>query len=180
MKIQSKEVEIVSIDSLIPYSKNANRHSDAQIERLIELIKYQGFRDPVIAQKGTGVIVAGHGRIMAARKMGMTEIPVIFQEFESEEQLYAFMVSHNAIQEWSDLDLSQINIDIADFGPDLEMIHLGLKNFTVEPLDNTFDEPEPEQKNGGFVIEVRFPNDMEMMDIHDDLVSRGYIVKVKK
>ena len=142
MKIQSKDVEIVSIDSLIPYSKNANKHTDEQIERLIKLIEYQGFRDPVIAQKGTNIIVAGHGRVMAAKKMRIKEIPVSFQEFESEEQLYSFMVSHNAIAGWSELDLSDIHKQIADLGP-FELELLGVEDFKFEP-DPTPDITPPE------------------------------------
>lgn len=138
MKIQSKEIQLVSIDSLIPYQKNMNKHTPEQIDRLVKLIEYQGFRDPIIVQKGTNIIAAGHGRIEAARKMGIREVPVIFQEFENEAQFYAFVVSHNAINSnnWGGgLDLGQINQDFLDLGPELDVEMLGIKDFEIEPIE---------------------------------------------
>lgn len=123
-------VEYVSVDSLILHPQNMNSHSDEQIERLCRLIKYQSFRNPIVVQKGTDYVVAGNGRLMAARKMSMEKVPVIYQEFESEAQLYAYMVSDNAIAEWSELDLSQINSDIKGLDLDVEM--LGIKDFEIE------------------------------------------------
>lgn len=132
-KIKSNEIEMVSIDTPVPYEKNMHVHTDEQIERLIKLIEYQGFRNPLILQKGTNRIAAGHGRLEAARKMGMKEVPVIYQEFESEEQFYAYVVSDNAIgkDSWAKLDLAKINNDFIDFGPELDVEMLGLKNFEI-------------------------------------------------
>jgi len=135
VKIRSQKIEMVSIDTPIPYDKNMNQHTDEQIERLCKLIEYQGFRNPLVLQLGTNRIATGHGRLMAAKKMGMTEVPVIYQEFESEEQFYAYVVSDNAIQEWASLDLSQINLDMLDLGPELDIDMLGLKDFVIEPIE---------------------------------------------
>ena len=137
MKIKSNEIEMVSIDTPVPYEKNMHVHTDEQIERLIKLIEYQGFRNPLILQKGTNRIAAGHGRLIAAKKMGMEKVPAIYQEFESEEQFYAYVVSDNAIgkDQWASLDLSQINKDIVDLGPELDLDMLGLKDFVVEPIE---------------------------------------------
>jgi ParB-like chromosome segregation protein Spo0J len=182
MKIQSNEIEIVSIDSLIPHPKNCHNHPEEQIERLAKLIDYQGFRNPVIVQKGTNLIVAGHGRLLAAKKLGMKEVPVSYQEFENEAQLYAYIVSDNAIGKdtWATLDLSAINTEMLDLGPDFDIDMLGIKDFTIEPIEKFEMEDElRDDMNKKFILEITFPNDMEMMDIHDDLVSRGYIVKVK-
>lgn len=145
MNIKANEIEIVSIDSLIPYQKNMNRHTPEQIEKLIELIKYQGFRDPLIVQKGTGIVVAGNGRLEAAKKMGMKNVPVTYQEFENEAQLYAFVVSHNAINSsnWGGgLDLAQINTDIVDIGPDLDLELLGIKDFVLEPIEKSVPQAD--------------------------------------
>ena len=135
--IRSTEIEQVDINQLIPYDRNMNQHSDEQIDRLVQLIEYQGFRNPLIVQRGTNRIAGGHGRLMAAKKLGLTHVPVVFQEFESEEQFYAYVVSDNAIAKdsWATLDLAQINQDIIDFGPELDLDMLGLKDFVVEPID---------------------------------------------
>ena len=120
---------------------------------------------------------------MALKKMGQSKVPVIYQEFESEAQLYAYMVSDNAIGKdtWAEIDLNLINDEILNFGPEFDIEMLGLKEFSIEPLENKFEMEEElrDDMNKKFIIEVTFPNDCEMMDIHDDLVSRGYIVKIK-
>lgn len=135
--MENLKVEYVGVNSLIPHPKNMHIHSDEQIERLIKIIEYQSFRTPLTVQKGTNLIVCGHGRLMAAKKMGMDRVPVIYQEFESDEQLYAHIVADNAIgkDSWAKLDLSQINKDIIDLGPDLDIDLLGLKDFVIEPLE---------------------------------------------
>lgn len=137
VEIQSREIELIPIDSLLPHPKNMHDHPDEQIERLCKLIEYQGFRTPLTVQKGTNLIVCGHGRMLAAKKLGMDKVPVSYQTFDDEAQLYAHIVADNAIGKdtWATLDLSQINKDILDLGPELDLDMLGLKDFTVETPD---------------------------------------------
>jgi hypothetical protein len=169
---------------IIPHPKNMNQHSEEQIKRLAELILYQGQRLPIIISKRSGFIVAGHGRWEAikilAKDHGWDKIAVDFQDFENEAQEYAFMTSDNAIAEWSTLDLSMVNTEMLEFGPDFNIDLLGIKDFTIEPIEKFEMEDElRDDLNKKFILEITFPNDMEMHDIKDDLISRGYIVKVK-
>lgn len=120
-----------------------NKHPEDQIDRLCRLIQYQGFRNPLVVQMGTNLIVAGHGRLEAAKKLGIERVPVTYQKFDDEAQLYAYMTSDNAIASWAELDLSQINVDIQDLGPDLDVDMLGLKDFEIEPLDRL--EPQSDE-----------------------------------
>jgi DNA modification methylase len=133
VQIQSKEIEIVPIGELDFHPKNMNKHSEDQINRLCKLIKYQGFRNPLVVQKGTNLVVAGNGRLMAARKLNIERVPVTYQEFESEAQLYAYMASDNAIASWSELDLSAINNEALGF-EDFDVELLGLKDFSLEEV----------------------------------------------
>jgi DNA modification methylase len=135
MKVQAKEIELVSIDLLVPHPKNMNKHPDSQIERLAKLIEYQGFRNPVVVQKGTNLIVAGHGRLLAAKKLGYKKVPVTFQEFDSDAQLYAYMTSDNAIASWAELDLAMVNPETLGLGPDFDIDMLGIKDFVLEPIE---------------------------------------------
>lgn len=134
---------MVPVDELKPHPKNMNRHSEAQIARLSQILDYQGFRSPIVVSQLSGFIVAGHGRLEAAKKLGMTEVPVNYQEFPSEEAEYAHLVADNAIAEWAELDLSAINTDIADLGPDFDVDLLGLKDFEIEVADKEQAEGEP-------------------------------------
>lgn len=131
MEIKADHIDQVNVSELIHYEKNANNHSEDQINRLCKLIQYQGFRNPLVVQKGTNKVIAGNGRLMAARKLGMGKVPVTYQEFESEAQLYAYMVSDNAVADWAELDLSAINMEALDF-KDFDVELLGLKDFSLE------------------------------------------------
>lgn len=173
MKIKSEKIEIVLIESLIPHPKNPNSHSDAQIEMLCRLIEYQGFRNPIIVQKGTNLIVAGHGRIIAAKKLGMKTVPVIYEEFESEAQLYAYVVSDNSIgkDEWSKLNLDQIKMDIIDF-EDFDINDLGLKDFEIldgEEIEEDEKEISDEKK---FLLVLELKDENELMMFFNEMQSR--------
>lgn len=133
--IASKDIKLTKLSEIKINPNNRNNHPKDQIERLCKVIEYQGFRSPLIVSNRTGMLVAGHGRLLAARKLKMIEVPVMFQDFQDESQEYACMVSDNAIASWSELDLSSINTDIGDLGPDFDIDLLGLPNFAIEPAD---------------------------------------------
>lgn len=135
MDIKSDKITMVDASSLEYHPKNMNEHSDEQIDRLIKLIEYQGWRIPVIVESGSNLVVAGNGRLQAARKMGVDKIPVSYQSFENEDQLYAFMASDNAIASWASLDLDKINLEIKDFSKDFDIELLGLKDFEVKEIE---------------------------------------------
>lgn len=179
MEVKAKEISLVSINELIPHPKNPNKHPEEQINRLCKIIEYQGFRIPLTVQKGTNLIVAGHGRLEAAKKLGYEKVPVIYQEFDSDAQLYAHIVADNEISRWAKTDLSMVNTDMLDLGPEFDIEMLGIKDFVIEPLEKfKLDDDEVSSEGKKYKLEITFPNDMEMMDIHDDLVHRGYMVKI--
>jgi hypothetical protein len=136
-------IEHVATKSLKAHPKNPNRHSAEQIDRLAQLIQYQGWRLPILVSKQSGYIVSGHGRWAAAKKLKLKEVPVIYQDFMDSDQEYAFLVSDNAIASWSALDLSQINVGLQDLGPDFDLNFLGIKDFKLD-----FD---PEQSDEDYV-----------------------------
>lgn len=181
MDIKCEFKELVDIVKLVPNPKNPNKHSDKQIDLLQRLIKHQGWRHPIIVSNRSGFVCAGHGRLQAAIKIGLKQVPVDYQDFDSEAQEYQFMVSDNTIQELSELDRTMVNQDVLDFGPDFDLDMLGIPDFTVSFEKENISEAESlvGDADKKYIIEVEFKNDMEMMDIHDDLVHKGYLVRVK-
>lgn len=144
--IRCEHSRLAPLDSLTPHPKNPNTHSPEQIERLAEIIAYQGFRHPIVVSKRSGFIVAGHGRLAAAERLGMREVPVDEQDFESDEAEYAFLVSDNAIAEWALLDLAAVNLEVPALGPDFDINMLGIKDFTIDAAERDEDPdavPEP-------------------------------------
>ena len=104
------------ISELKPYKKNAKKHDKVQVERIAESIKEFGFTQPVLIDKDC-VVVAGHGRILGAKKAGLTEVPTVCMEDLTEEQIKAYRLIDNKLNEslW-DMELLESEIEsILDF-----------------------------------------------------------------
>lgn len=165
-KINCLYDKLVKVKELKPHPRNHNQHPKDQIERLAKIIEYQGWRYPIKVSKLSGFITSGHGRVEAAKLLKLKEVPVNYQDYESEEQEWADVQSDNAIASWSELDLSGINNDLQDFGPDFDIDLLGINNFTLDAFEklqkvNAGDENEewadmPEFKEGDNYIKLTF------------------------
>lgn len=145
VKIRCAFTKMVPVSELKQHPKNRNTHSQEQVERLAHIMEYQGVRHPIIISNLSGFITAGHGRLEAAKKLGLKEYPCDFQEYQSEEAEYAFLQSDNAIASWAELDLAGINSDLGDLGPDFDIEMLGIKDFVLdlaEKLEPQCDEDE--------------------------------------
>jgi hypothetical protein len=181
IEIHCKYDELLPIHEVKFHPKNRNSHPKDQIERLAEILKYQGWRYPIKISNLSGCIVSGHGRVLAARHLGLETVPVQRQDYETEEQEYADLISDNSIASWSELDLSSINSDIVDLGPDFNIDMLGIEHFKIdigEKLDDAIEQLN-EEREKKWIFEAQFPNEMEMMDAHDHLHAQGYLVKIK-
>jgi DNA modification methylase len=137
MIIRCSHAGVLSIADLKAkfHPKNRNKHPEAQITRLAEILKYQGVRYPAKISNRSGNITSGHGRILAAEHNGWDVFPVDYQDYDSEEQEYADVQADNAIALWAELDFSGINADLPDLGPDFDIDMLGIKNFVLEPAE---------------------------------------------
>ena len=183
MKINCAHTEVWDITRLVPHPRNPNKHPEKQVKMLAKIMKHQGWRHPITVSKRSGYIVAGHGRLAAAVLNGWEQAPVDLQDFENEAQEFQHMVADNKIAELADHDDGVMiegikDLDLIDDDFDL----LGVDGFDFTKLLDAPLEQEQgpaEESDKKYIIEVTFPNDMEMNDIKDDLLSRGYIVKVK-
>lgn len=155
--ILSLEIDdkIIWVDpqTLKPHPKNSNKHPEEQIVRLSNIIKYQGWRQPIVVSKRSDFIVAGHGRLEAAKKLGLTKVPVSLQHFDDETQELAHMVADNAIALWAELDMESIKEQIPDFSEGFDLELLGL-----ESLDDLLPKEDPyADKDADSVSEVVEP-----------------------
>jgi ParB-like chromosome segregation protein Spo0J len=89
-------VEYRAVSALIPYARNARTHSDAQVAEIAASIREFGFTNPILVDGDNGII-AGHGRLLAARKLGMTEVPVIELAGMTEAQKRAYVIADNRL-----------------------------------------------------------------------------------
>lgn len=151
MKLHCLYDELASTKKLKAHPKNRNKHSNEQIARLAQILDYQGWRYAIKISKRSGFITSGHGRLLAAQLKGWDQVPVVYQDYESEEQEYADVQADNAIASWAELDLAAIHLDIPDLGPDFDIDLLGIKDFEIDAADK-FKEGEDD------VPEVRKTN----------------------
>lgn len=170
MEIKSKEISLVDINLLKENPENTNKHPDEQIERLAKIIKESGFRTPLTVSNRSGYVLCGHGRIDAARKLGMTQLPVIYQDFKDEIEEYAHLNADNEIARWATTDLSMVNQKILDLGPfDIDL--LGIKDFVVEPMDMDF--PDLGDGSDPDIQQVTFTLSNEQKDIIDQAMDKA-------
>lgn len=129
-----------NVADLIPYARNSRTHSEAQITKIAASIKEFGFLNPVIVDGENG-IVAGHGRVLAAKKLGMDEVPVIEASHLTEAQRRAYVIADNRLAldaEWDDEMLRVEFAELEGLGFDLDLT--GFAPEEVKSLD--FDSGE--------------------------------------
>lgn len=90
------QIEYRSLDALIPYARNSRTHSDGQVAQIAASIREFGFTNPVLVDGNSGII-AGHGRVMAARKLGMDQVPVLELSHLTETQKRAYIIADNKL-----------------------------------------------------------------------------------
>lgn len=126
------DYKTVSVSSLIPYARNSRTHSDEQVSKIAASIKEFGFLNPVIVDGQNGII-AGHGRVMAAQKMGMDELPVVEASHLTEAQKRAYVIADNRLAldaGWDDQMLRVEFAELAEADFDLE-----LTGFSLDEID---------------------------------------------
>ena len=123
--ITTERFEKVNIDRLVPYARNARTHSKEQILQLRASLREFGFVNPVIVDKELNVI-AGHGRILAAKEEGITEIPCVFAEHLTEAQKRAYILADNRLAMNAGWDAEMLAVELSDLqGSDFDISLLG-------------------------------------------------------
>jgi len=136
-----KDLQVVTwpVERLIPYARNARTHSDEQVAQIAASIAEFGWTNPILAGSD-GIIIAGHARLLAARKLGMTEVPVIVLDHLTETQRRALVLADNrlALNAGWDEEMLRIELEsIRDDGFDLD-----LTGFSDDELEDLLREPE--------------------------------------
>ncbi len=152
IKIHCLFDKMVPVAELRPNPRNANKHPQDQIERLAEILKYQGWRYPIKVSNRSGLITSGHGRLLAAKLLGMKEVPVNFQDYDSDDMEAADLHADNAIASWAEVDMSGINTDLGNFGPDFDINMLGIKKFVLDASEFAERQEEEPPKEMSFLI----------------------------
>jgi DNA modification methylase len=135
----AQRIELWPIDKLIPYARNARTHSDAQIAQIAASIAEFGFNAPILVDSSAGII-AGHGRLLAARKLKLEQVPVVILDHLTENQKRAYILADNKLAELAGWDEEMLRLELQALeqdGFDLEVV-----GFTDQELAELLGEPE--------------------------------------
>lgn len=150
----TERFEKVNIDKLVPYVRNARTHSKEQILQLRAFLREFGFVNPVIVDKDLNII-AGHGRILAAKEEGITEVPCVFAEHLTEAQKRAYIIADNRLAMNAGWDMEMLSVEISELqGVDFDLSVLGFDEAELSKLmgdiedvkDDDFDVDEELKK----------------------------------
>ena len=130
------KIETTPIDKLVPYVNNARTHSPEQVDQIAASIKEFGFNNPVLIDKKNGII-AGHGRVQAARKLELKEVPTVRLEHLTETQKKAFIIADNKIAMNAGWDDELLALELKDL--DDVMFDLNLTGFDGKEIGEMFN-----------------------------------------
>jgi ParB-like chromosome segregation protein Spo0J len=135
--------ELVPLEKLVPNPRNPNQHPQSQVALLAKVIAHQGWRSPVVVSTRSGFIVAGHGRYEAAKVMGLSAVPVDYQDFATEADEWAHLVADNRLAELAEADESALRGLLAELkAGDFDLDLAGFDAVALEAL--LADPPQPE------------------------------------
>ena len=151
------KIEYVDINSIKPYEKNAKLHPKEQIEQIKKSIEQFGMDDPIGIWKDE--IVEGHGRLIACKELGYTEVPIIRLDHLTDEERKAYTLAHNKLTMNSDFDIDLLNeelgnfetIDMSDFGFDID---LGIEEEQEIVEDEVPEVPEEPKAKVGDIYQL--------------------------
>jgi DNA modification methylase len=137
------EIRMFEVEALLPYARNSRKHSPAQIEALAGTIQRVGWTTPILVADGG--ILAGHGRIMAAKKLGLSRVPGIDLSHLGDDERRALVISDNRLAEMATWDLDVLKLETDDLraaGYDLEL-YTGFAEDDLAKLFEGMVDPEP-------------------------------------
>jgi len=183
MKKTSPNIEHITTDSLVPYARNAKKHDPSQVGSIAASIKEFGFNNPVLIDKDNGII-AGHGRVLAAQKLGLESVPCLRLSHLTDNQKRAYILADNRLAEmgggWDaamlHLEMDEVNFDtlggfsLADLGG-LETIAEGGRAldpsaFFAEPVTTGDGDGQTER------IILEYPAD-QCAEVREQLTAHG-------
>ena len=136
-KTDNPNYKTVFVSDLIPYARNSRTHSEVQVNKIASSIKEFGFLNPILIDKDNGII-AGHGRVMAAQKLGLKEVPVLQIGHLSETQKRAYIIADNRLALDAGWDEEMLRAEFNFLGND--GFNLELKGFEIKEISSIFDE----------------------------------------
>ncbi len=168
------EIREGSLSELIPDDKNMNRHTPYGMSLIEKSIRENGLGRSILVDKDNRII-AGHGRVMAAKKLGLKKVPCVYIEGLTEEQYKAYILVDNKLTELGGWDfdllnseLDDIDLDMSQFGFDIET-DIKADTARTDLSDKIFDN---------FVVVIDCENEAGQESVYEQLTSEGYVCRL--
>ena len=182
------KIEQRAIEALIPYARNSRTHSEAQVAQIAASIREFGFTNPVLIDADGGII-AGHGRVMAARKLGLKDVPCIALGHLTAAQRKAYIIADNRLALNAGWDEELLAVELSaldDSGFDVGLV--GFSDADMERLLGLTDSNETGGQAGNsdtginyqekFAVLVHCKNEDHQAQVYESLTAAGYVCKV--
>lgn len=177
MKPQAElKIEMVPTNKLVPYKGNAKVHDSVQIGQIAESIEEFNFADPIAAwhdKNGDSVIIEGHGRLMAAKKLGIDQLPVIYLDYLSDEQRRAYTLVHNKLTMNSGFDEEILGMELSNiFDIDMTMFDFDLGQEEVDTEYHFEDRSDKFTDTLGVFITCK--DEADQQRTYEEILEGGY------
>lgn len=158
-----KKIVYKKLEEIVPYEKNP-RKNDQAVEYVANSIKNFNFQNPIIIDK-EGIIVAGHTRYKAAKKLKLSEVPCIVADDLTEEQIKAYRLADNKTGEAAEWDFELLDIELEDI-LDIDMEAFG---FITEDLPEEFELESEKEKKGNVIVSLNIPTVPDWNMVEDEI-----------
>jgi ParB-like chromosome segregation protein Spo0J len=148
------KIETIPTGDLIPYARNSRTHSEPQVAQIAASIREFGFTNPVLIDADNGII-AGHGRVMAAQKLGLAEVPCIRLSHLTDTQRRAYVIADNKLAMNSGWDEQMLALELADLRElDFDLDLIGFDGGEIEEFLNPPERNDEAPESSGGEIDV--------------------------
>ena len=179
-------VKMVPIGDVVPYEKNP-RLNDQAVDAVASSIREFGFKVPIVVDS-KGVVVSGHTRLKAAKALGLAEVPVIVADDLDDTKIKAFRLADNKVAELADWDesllikeleeLDDLNYDMGQFDFEFDLDDADGVGSDGDGSDDMGDIPDNINVMETFALNVIVKDEAEQAELYEEMLGRGYEVKV--
>ena len=178
MKNQPLKIVTLGIDELTPYKNNAKLHPREQIEQIKQSISDNGFCDPVAVWGKDNIVVEGHGRLVACKELGFTEIDCIRLDHLTEAQRRAYTLTHNKLTMNSEFDDELLALELGDL-QELEIDVIGFDEIEIQDDTQPTERDDLSEKVAEvFEVIVECTDEMQQEEIYNRLSEEGLTCRV--
>lgn len=177
----ASKVEMRNVSELVPYANNSRTHSPQQVDQIAASINEWGWTVPVLVDE-KGMLIAGHGRIMAAQKLGIEKVPTMTAEGWTETQKKAYVIADNKLALNADWNMELLSVELQEL-QELDF-DIQLTGFDISELEDFIDDEEAVKLNEEEYVEVfnvvvECRDETEQESIYNEMIERGLKCQVQ-